>query len=109
MWFDFHFFAYAAGIDYTALVNNAFRFFPGVYISCMDITILEDVIVEPEQSFNILLTRSNDDSVLFPPNSINSAAITILDNDGMYRPVYIYIYKIALVYVKISLYIHSCK
>ena len=74
-----HLLLVSADSDYTTLMNYPFQFSPDVYTDCVNITILEDEIVEPDQSFTVSL--SSNDPVSFT-DSIQSASVIITANDG---------------------------
>lgn len=71
--------AFAPG-DYTSVVNYPLVFFTGDPVGseqCVNITIIDDLVVEPDQSFSVSLTSS--DPVYFTPTS--QASVVIADND----------------------------
>lgn len=66
--------------DYTALANSPLVFNSGDPVGtsrCANVTIIDDEIIEPEQSFLALLTSS--DPVYIAPTQ--QAQVTIIDND----------------------------
>ncbi|XP_064391467.1 uncharacterized protein LOC135339314 isoform X2 [Halichondria panicea] len=63
--------------DYSALTDYPLQFSASVDTACVNVSILEEDIVEPDQVFQIYL--ASYDPVILTPNS--SASVTILDND----------------------------
>ncbi|XP_064407717.1 adhesion G-protein coupled receptor V1-like [Halichondria panicea] len=66
-----------ANSDYSALTDYPLEFSASVDTACVNVSILEEDIVEPDQVFQIYL--ASYDPVILTPNS--SASVTILDND----------------------------
>ena len=66
--------------DYTALANFPLTFYSGDPMGtsrCTNVTIIDDDIIEPDQSFSVLL--SSTDPVYITPTS--QAQVVIIDND----------------------------
>ena len=66
--------------DYTPLTNSPLVFYSGDPVGtsrCANVTIIDDLVVEPDQYFSVSLTST--DPVYITPNSI--AQVIIADND----------------------------
>lgn len=71
--------------DYTQIQDYPITFFAGSEIGttmCVNITIEDDDIVEPDQQFFVTLDSTSDNPVFFYPYS--SATVVIGDNDGQF-------------------------
>ena len=67
--------------DYTAITDMELTFTADDVINtalCVNVTIVDDSIVEPEQSFTVSLT--SNDPVQFVP--VQQANVVIMDNDS---------------------------
>ena len=72
-----HFYS-TAGADYV-MVNTTLTFSPGNLTQCVDISIIIDTIVEPDQIFSVTLSDlEGPDSITL--GSTISATVTITDN-----------------------------
>ena len=68
-----------ASSDYNAVEGNLLTFTPGVNVLCTtEIPIIDDNVLEDNQTFNVVLSTADSDILLDP----SSATITIVDNDG---------------------------
>ena len=87
----------AAPDDYSAL-QNLLTFTPGVNVSCTTVVpIIDDAVLEDNQTFSIVLSTEDPDVLLDPA----SAIVTIIDNDG--EIAYLLIYYIETQYEEVNL------
>ena len=73
--------------DYQALVNDSVEFQPGSTRECADLNIMDDDILEPPETFLVMLD-SFDPAVMIIP--IQQANVTILDSIGWYKNAHIH-------------------
>ena len=75
-----NFFLLSADEDYEPLTSYPLLFSPGVSMACVVISIVDEFVVEPDQSFIVSLGSS--DPVISTP--IAAASVTVEDNDGQF-------------------------
>lgn len=67
----------AANVDFSALSSTSLFFSGASGVECFSISILDDSIVEQNETFSVLLTSSNSATEISP----SSATVTINDDD----------------------------
>ena len=66
-----------AGSDYTA-TNGTVTFNPGETTNTFDVTILDDLVVESDETINLVLSNAVGGAIL---GAVSNAVLTILDNE----------------------------
>src|SRR5207244_4269397 len=72
-----------SGTDYTPPANNTLSFGPGVTSQNLSIPILDDTLVEGNETVNLALQNVTGGATLVAPTT---AVLTITDNDGAANP-----------------------